>query len=675
MARPASLSPAHPGVLASLIWLALLCALPTRPSTWLVAASGLPVLLLVSRLSARARHDRTWWTFVRETADWHVLAGFLLYWLGVQLADGHGITTDGAVYFSQLRSVIFDRDLDVAAEFAYLGQPPRPGHFVPIGPTILWLPLYLAVTAVDGLGRLAGWWALPESGPSGLGLTLPYVRAVTISSFAIGAAGLAAIHASVRARMPRAVTLATSVLLFGATPLLWYMVYEPAMTHAASFGVVALFVAACGRWVPYALTPRRRIGLGALAALAFLMRPQEALFVLVPAALILAAHPTWAERVTTGLSLLRGAAIGAAPLLILQAVHGVVLYQENTFRFTGEQGYLDPWHSRWADTLFSSWHGFFAWSPVAYLAVIGTALSWRRQRAGATVALLLVGLMAWVNGSTADWAGGWSFGGRRFLSTLPVLAPGLAVLIDGAVKRPWWLLSPAVAIALLWNHLLMVQYTAGMVPKDEPVSFGRLVRQQADLHTRSPYFYPFAFPANALFAWREGVPIDRYDLLAPEPLRPQVDITLDRQGQKFLLEGWDAPGGDDWGSHWWLGGSPAELAVPADLPTGRAIQVEVTLRARFESPAFASRLAVVVNGTTVGTVTALPETPAVRTLRVPGSPDGRPWRRGINRIALQTLDVSRIDPADTRPDGPIAAARGSRPWPVALYRLRLTPER
>ena len=50
------------------------------------------------------------------------------------MADSHGISTDGVTYFAQLRSVIFDRDLDVAAEFAYLGQPPRPNHVVPIGP-------------------------------------------------------------------------------------------------------------------------------------------------------------------------------------------------------------------------------------------------------------------------------------------------------------------------------------------------------------------------------------------------------------------------------------------------------------------------------------------------------------------------------------------------------------
>ena len=84
---------------------------------------------------------------------------------------------------------IFDGDLNVAAEFAYLGQPPRPYHVVPIGPTLVWLPLYLTVAAVDFIGRALGAWPAPAD-PIAIGLTAPYIRAALVSSFAIGAVGL-----------------------------------------------------------------------------------------------------------------------------------------------------------------------------------------------------------------------------------------------------------------------------------------------------------------------------------------------------------------------------------------------------------------------------------------------------------------------------------------------------
>ena len=97
----------------------------------------------VSRLGRRAARDRG-----RPPAA----ASVLLYALGVQIADAHGVTTDGVIYFAQLRSVIFDRDLDVAAEFAFLGQPPRPNHVVPIGPDAA-----VAAALPDRRGRRLRW--------------------------------------------------------------------------------------------------------------------------------------------------------------------------------------------------------------------------------------------------------------------------------------------------------------------------------------------------------------------------------------------------------------------------------------------------------------------------------------------------------------------------------------
>ena len=95
------------------LWLGLLLTLPPRPSPWLVVASGLPVLALASWQAAR-RRTRPWRAFLDDTADVHGLALVLLYALGVLLRDTHGITTDGVTYFAQLRSLVFDRDLDVA---------------------------------------------------------------------------------------------------------------------------------------------------------------------------------------------------------------------------------------------------------------------------------------------------------------------------------------------------------------------------------------------------------------------------------------------------------------------------------------------------------------------------------------------------------------------------------
>jgi hypothetical protein len=647
-------------------WLAWLITLPPRPSNWLVFASGLPLLALGSWLIAR-RSDSAWPAFVRDTADVHALMLVLLYALGVQFEDTHGISVDGVTYFAQLRSVVFDHDLDVTREFGFLQQPPRPNHIVPLGPIVVWLPLYLAVAAIDALGRTIG-VIPPPADPVSLGLGLPFVRAAVVSSFAIGSVGLVALHWLLRARFARGVALAATVLVFGATPLYWYMVYEPSMTHAASFGFVALFVAASAVWVPRGVTVREAVVLGVLIGLAFMARTQEALFAVFPGVLVLSGAGRLPDRVRAALRLAGWALAGALPLIVIQLSLGYVLFVRYEYTLWGASGYLNLSQSRWAATLFSSWHGFLSWTPVAYVAVAGTVAYLRRDWRWAASALGILVLTAWVNGATQDW-GGWSFGGRRFTSSLVMLAPGLALVIDAALRRPALMAVPILAAALWWNHLLMVQYAAGLLPKDEPVSFGRIVRQQAELHTRAPYFYPFAFPANLWFAWREGLPIDKYDLLAPEPAQTSIDLVFDKRVERFLLDGWDVPGGDEWGSCWWIGGTPATLALRLAPGPGRELSIDVQTRSRFEEPPLRASLALEVNGREIGRFAAGVPEATTATFTVPAADVPDLIRHGYNRLSFRSLGVEKVDPADPRPPGPLASRRGNHVWPVAIYRI------
>ena len=659
-------------------WIAGLLVLPARPAPWITVALGVPVLAFASARLAR-RRGVAWRTFVRETADLHALGLVLLYALGVQLADAHGITTDGVTYFTQLRSVIFDGDLDVDAEYKWLGQPLRPNYVVPVGPVLVWLPLYLSVAGVDAIGRMLGFWAAPAD-PVALGLGLPYIRAALMSSFAIGAAGLVALQWHLRQRFQPLIALLAVVLTFGATPLYWYMVYEPAMTHAASFGFVALFVVLSAAWLEPrrsaaastpregGTTPRQALLLGTLIGLAFLARSQESLFAIYPGLVVLTAAGVGArDRVGAALRLAGWAFVGALPWIVFQLAHSYVLFSRYEYSLMGQGGYFNPLQSRWLDTLFSSWHGFLSWTPVAYVAVVGTIAYLRREWRWATAALVVLFLTAWVNGATQDWAAGWSFGGRRFSATLAMLAPGLALALEFAWRRPLALLAPVVVAALWWNHLLMVQYTRGLLPKDEPVSFGRLVRQQAELHTRSPYWYPFAFPANAWFAWREGLPVDKYDVLGPETPQATFSATFDRRVEKYLLDGWDVPGGDDFGPNWWIGGTPARLAVPLALEAGRDVTITVRTRTRFEEPPMQAELALEVNGREVGRFDAgLPDA-TTATILVPANAVSRVFRHGFNQIGLRSLGVRPADPNDPRPPGPLARRTGNPVWPVAVY--------
>jgi hypothetical protein len=319
--------------------------------------------------------------------------------------------------------------------------------------------------------------------------------------------------------------------------------------------------------------------------------------------------------------------------------------------------------------LFSSRYGFLSWTPVLYLAAVGLLFYARQNPMWSVAALGVLFISAWALGSSDAWPAVAGFGGRPLLSVLSVLAPGLAYLLELMRRRPVLAIAPLVAAPIVWNHLLMVQYTVGLLPKDEPVSFARLVRQQADVHARAFPLYPFAFPANVWFAWREGLPLDRYDVLALEPRAQSVDLVLDRSAERFLLEGWDGPTAEGEGAGWWIGEREATVAVPLTLPRSPVMRVSVTARSRLEEPVMEADLSVLINGREVGQFSPAADRPSESQFTVPGSM----FREGFNKVTLASRGAHRVDSSDVRPPGPLARRAGRPAWPVAIYRVAISP--
>ncbi len=651
-------------------WIGGALVWPGSLSLWLLFGGGLVVLALLSGHVAR-RRGLHWEDLLAEEYDSHALAVVLLGTAVYMLGHSHGVTSDGVVYVAQLRSFVFDHDFDIAREIELLRQPARPHYVVPVGPVVVWAPLYLLVSLADTVGRTVGWWPPPED-PAFIGLGTAFVRSIMLSSSAIAFAGLWCVHRHVRTVVAPAQALVTSLLLLWATPLAWYLVYEPTMTHASSFGLVAVFVILATRWGRRPYTRAQSLALGGLIGAAFLVRPQDALFAVWPAVVALTMQGRgWTARLGDALWLALWAGLGAVPALLLQVVHSQFVFSQYDYALLGQGGYLHPLDSRWLDTLFSSWHGFLSWSPVAYVAVIGSVvLLWRDTRWAATTLAVLF-FMAWVNGATQDWHGNGSFGGRRFSSMLVLLAPGLALAIDMALRRPLFLLAPVAAAGVWWNVLLMEQFATHMIPREERVSFSALMRQQADLHTRPPYRYLFAFPADQWFAWRTGLPAAKYDLLGPESLVWPFSTAFPREAERFLLSGWDAPASDAFGQGWWTRGPVADLAVPLAYEGG-AVTLELRSRTRFEEPTYQVTLAVEVNGVEVGRIASGVPEASDAVLSIPADRAATILTRGFNIVTLRHVDLRKLDPSDTRTGGTLArrAGRGDA-WPVAVYRLAL----
>ena len=83
-----------------------------------------------------------------------------------------------------------------------------------------------------------------------------------------------------------------------------------------------------------------------------------------------------------------------------------------------------------------------------------------------------------VVGSYSTWWGGAAFGARRFLNCTPLFALGLAALLAAVPHDRRRLSAAAVAVLVLWNFGLALQYATGMIPRDAPVAMGTIVRNQ-----------------------------------------------------------------------------------------------------------------------------------------------------------------------------------------------------
>lgn len=533
---------------------------------------------------------------------------------------------DATEYFSQLRSLYFDRDLDLGNELEHYGlltrydkvKPTATGHrrtLYSVGPALFWLPFYAA-------GDL---W-LQASGAPRDGYAPEYLRAVALGSLCYVVLGALLVHRVLVRLVSRAAACAAAMLLLYATSLYWYAVHAPAMSHALSFflGAALLAVWWDGR---HQLAPGRAFALGALVGLAATVRWQNLVLLLLPAATLL---PELGRRrraaLGAGLLALAGTALGALPqLLAWKAIWGSYLLSE----IPQGSDYVRLGRPYLLETFFSSRHGLLYWTPVLWGGVLGLLALFRRDPRAARAALLPVAAMSWVNASVLDWWAAGSFSNRRFDSVLPFLALGLALMLDAlrawAARRPGGVLV-LVGVALTgWNVLLMQQYREYRIPRDDTVSFPRVAAGSATL-LADLVGTPLAWPANWIWAWRHDAPVALYDVMVGKylfyrqaSLKGLVDLG-DDAGEALLADGWGARVPCE-GQLCRLVRQEARLFAPLD----EAESLDLTLRA-----CGLGTLALAVGGVQVA---EWPLAPALADLRV--RVPAHQWRRGHNALRLR----------------------------------------
>lgn len=461
------------------------------------------------------------------------------------LSSSRGLTHWGVVaghdepqYYAYLHSWIFDRDVDFENELKRIpgawelmseAHPERPEYNVaPIGAAIVWMPVYLVAHIV-----LLTLRALGENVPVD-GISTPYAFACAFGSSVCVWLGMLMVHASLKRWFSERASFLAVVLLWLASPIIWYQTDQPWMSHAASF-----FAASLTFWVWARGWEQRSLiawtMLGAAIGLAMLVRPSHAVLLILPVADLLAAMKNRSH--------MRGATAGIALSLLATGV----VFALQLLTWYARYGWNIPPGSPMAwgrpatlQVLWSAHHGLFAWHPVLIAGFIGLIPFWKRSRyITVCLALILAGYV-YSNAAIDAWHAGGSFGMRRFVGVLPFMAPGIAAFGVWCVHfcRKHYLVPVAGAIAalFLYNATLMLQSRSGWTPFGRPVSFQQVWSASATIF-HDIFGNPFSYPANLLFAAKHRVSPSQYDVIGGVPFSPDIDV----QGpalRPFLGAGW-----------------------------------------------------------------------------------------------------------------------------------------
>jgi hypothetical protein len=295
------------------------------------------------------------------------------------------------------------------------------------------------------------------------GFSEPYQWAYGLAGLSYAALGALLLGLVLERRCgPRAAALALLVLGWG-TGLLNYAGYEPGMSHAYSFCLVAALVWLTPRWFA-GPTAARSLALGGIVGLALLVRLSNGLALILLAGYLLEAGGLAGLRRRAAPLALAGLAAlaGFFPQMLLwhySLGHWVVF----SYGLSGEGfRWLSP--KVWG-VLFSPRAGLFFYWPVLAAGVAGLAMR-RRLGPWAVPAWLYLAAMVYLLASWHCWHLGFSFGNRGMVEALPVLGLGLGAFLAWLGQRNGlarWSVGGALALLVALNLLQSLQYWQGLL--------------------------------------------------------------------------------------------------------------------------------------------------------------------------------------------------------------------
>jgi hypothetical protein len=410
------------------------------------------------------------------------IAAFLVT-IPLPRVDGMLIGSDGVGYYMYVRSAVIDHDIDFANEYKQLYPTGHPtairtstgfvANQYAVGTSILWLPFFIIGHMISLIMRWAGFSVTTD------GYSYIYQAAVCIGSIFYGFYGMVLVHRTTR-RLFTDTALAACVLLWLGTNFIYYLIVEPSMSHMCSLFATSLLMFV---WVQARPIERlyQCLIIGIAGGLVGLVRQPDATLFLLPLVDYACMRKSLRER---GKCIIV-TAVGFFLIFWVQMFVWIVLNGSpflSGYFLGGQKGF--SWSSpHLLGVLFSPEHGLFLWHPILFFAAIGLVLFLKTDLL--IGGLLLAGFVSqtYLIASWSSWSQGDSFGGRMFISSLPILAIGLAALLHWVIsKNNLSGLSLVVSgVLVLWNFLFLIQYRLGFISMSGPYTIRELTIGKLEL--------------------------------------------------------------------------------------------------------------------------------------------------------------------------------------------------
>jgi hypothetical protein len=336
---------------------------------------------------------------------------------------GDAVWGDARYYYSYVRSIVLDGDLDLSNDANLLGFPAekfggeRVVNKFSIGTAVLWLPGFVLVHFLALLLEIFGFGTAN-------GVSLIYQSGVGVMSIGYGVLGLGLLFKLLKSLFSEKIAFFTTVFGLFATNLFFYLAVDPITSHFGAFFLSSLSFYLVFRWRKDKKWWMSLL-LGAVVGGSSLVRSQDVILAL-PVLYIYLLYLEASFSLRKVVLSLASFVLGFGMVFSLQIWTWWHLFGifGSPYLLLGERFYwLSP---ELFGSLFSFNHGLIPYSPILLLALFGVRLLSRENVRLALVILFTLLLQWYVVSSWHSWWGGEAYGGRMFISIYPWLFVGLA---------------------------------------------------------------------------------------------------------------------------------------------------------------------------------------------------------------------------------------------------------